>query len=60
MTIDQAIRILISVVASRGVHLDEVFSGVMTRELIPDFIFTEGSMSKTLVGTAAQGASSPS
>lgn len=31
MTIDQAIFILISVVAARGVHLDEVFSAVMSR-----------------------------
>ena len=60
MTIDQAIFILISVVGTLGVHLNEVVFRVMFTKLNPDFILGEVLMSETLVGTAAQGASSPS
>ena len=59
MTIDQAIFILISVVGTLGVHLNEVVFRVMFTKLNPDFILGEVLMSETLVGTAAQGASSP-
>ena len=58
-TIDQAIIIIISVVGILGFHLNEVVFQVMITKLNPDFILGEVLMSETLVGTAAQGASSP-
>ena len=60
MTIDQAIFILIGVVATLGVHLDKVVFSVMIFKLNPDFVCCVVTMRKALVGTAAQGASSPS
>ena len=60
MTIDQAIFILIGVVATLGVHLDKVMFSVMIFKLNPDFVFCVVTMCKALVGTAAQGACSPS